>query len=133
MNGLENGRNFSLRQLVLSISYANGMGKELAPRGPARRLPRRNYMAFPRELRQAIPDLHAGRALELDSIDAQSSNTLLFGPLVQLKLLVKETGKLSGQFVIRMALQPDAARKLAIELNKLADTADQLPIATRSQ
>ncbi len=90
-------------------------------------------MAFPRELRQAIPDLHAGRALELDSIDAQSSNMLLFGPLVQLKLLVKETGKLSGQFVIRMDLQPDAARKLAIELNKLADAADQLPIATGSQ
>ena len=54
-------------------------------------------MAFPRELREAIPDLHTGRALELDSIDAQSSNTLLFGP----------------------------ARKLAAELNKLADVADQ--------
>jgi hypothetical protein len=89
-------------------------------------------MAFPRELRQAIPDLHAGRALELASVNGQSSNTLLFGPLVRLKLLVKETGKLSGQFVIRMDLQPEAARKLAIELNKLADAADQLPIATGS-
>src|SRR5271163_4948957 len=63
-------------------------------------------MAFPRELRQAIPDLHTGRALELDSINGQSCNTLLFGPLVRLKLLVKETGKLSGQFVVRMDLQP---------------------------
>jgi hypothetical protein len=101
------------------------MGNELAPQGdPARRLARRNYMAFPRELREAIPDLHTGRALELDSINGQSSNTLLLGPLVQLKLLVKETGKLSGQFIVRMDLQPDAARKLATELNKLADVAD---------
>lgn len=58
-------------------------------------------MAFPRELRQAIPNLHTGRALELDSINGQSCNTLLFGPLVRLKLLVKETGKLSGEFVVR--------------------------------
>ncbi len=83
-------------------------------------------MAFPRELREAIPDLHAGRALELDSIRGESSNTLLLGPLVQLKLQVKETGKLSGQFIVRMDLQPDAARRLAVELNKLADAADQL-------
>jgi hypothetical protein len=102
------------------------MGKELAPKGsPVRRLARRNYMAFPRELREAIPDLHAGRALELDSINGQSSNTFLLGPLVQLKLLVKETGKLSGQFIVRMDLQPDAARRLATELNKLADAADR--------
>jgi hypothetical protein len=102
------------------------MGNELAPKGnTVRRLARRNYMAFPRELREAIPDLHAGRALELDSIQGQSSNTLLFGPLVRLKLLVKETGKLSGQFIVRMDLQPDAARRLAAELNELADVADR--------
>jgi hypothetical protein len=102
------------------------MGNELAQESnPRWRLPRRNYMAFPRELREAIPDLHAGRALELDSVDGQSSNTLLLGPLVQLKLLVKETGKLSGQFVVRMDLQPDAARRLATELNELADAADR--------
>ena len=82
-------------------------------------------MAFPRELRVAIPDLHSGRALELDSIHGDSCNTLLLGPLVQLKLLVKETGKLTGQFIVRMDLQPDAARKLAAELNRLADVADQ--------
>lgn len=82
-------------------------------------------MAFPRELREAIPNLHAGRALELDSIHGQSSNTFMLGPRVQLKLLVKETGKLTGQFIVRMDLQPDAARKLATELNKLADAADQ--------
>jgi hypothetical protein len=83
-------------------------------------------MAFPRELRHAIPDLHAGRALEFDSINGQSCNTLLFGPLVRLKMLVKETGKLSGQFVVRMDHQPEAARELASQLNKLADAVEQL-------
>jgi hypothetical protein len=123
---VENDRNSWPPLNRISISYANSMSNELARRGPARLLPRRNYMAFPRELRHAIPDLHAGRALELDSIEGQSCNTLLFGPLVRLKLLVKETGKLSGQFVVRMDLQPDAARELATRLNKWADAAEQL-------
>jgi hypothetical protein len=106
------------------------MGNELAPiNNPVRSLPRRNYMAFPRELRDAIPDLHAGRSLELDSITGQSSNPIWRGPCVQLKLLVKETGNLTGRFVIRMDLQPDAARKLAAELTRLADEADRLPTA----
>jgi len=85
-----------------------------------RRLARGNSMAFPRELREAIPDLHAGRVLELDSIHGESADTPLFGPLVRLKLAVKETGKLGGQFVILMNLQPDAARELAAALTKLA-------------
>ena len=102
------------------------MGTELAPKNPPiRRLPRSNMMAFPRELRGAIPDLHGGRVLELDSINGRSSNTVLFGPLVELKLVVKETGKLSGQFAIRMNLQIDAARELAATLNRLADRAEQ--------
>jgi hypothetical protein len=101
------------------------MNKELARQNdPVWRLPRRNTMAFPRELREAIPDLHTGRALELDSINGQSSNSLLFGPLVKLKLVVKETGKLNARFVILMDLQPDAARELATELTRLADAAD---------
>jgi len=58
------------------------MGNELAQKSnAARRLARRNYMAFPRELREAISDLYAWRALELDSVNGQSSNTLLFSPL----------------------------------------------------
>ena len=81
-------------------------------------------MAFPRELRAAIPELHSGRILELDSIGGHASNTPLFGPLVELKLVVKETGKLSGQFVVRMALQPDAARKLSATLAELAERAE---------
>ena len=80
-------------------------------------------MAFPRELRGAIPDLHGGRVLELDCIDGQASK--FFGPLVALRLVVKETGKLSARFAIRMHLQIEAARELAATLNKLADTAEQ--------
>ncbi len=82
-------------------------------------------MAFPRELRGPIPDLHAGRVLELDSINGEPSRTLPFGPQVKLRLVVKETGKLSGEFVIRMDLQLDAARELAAMLTKLADAAEQ--------
>jgi hypothetical protein len=85
----------------------------------------RNTMAFPRELRNAIPDLHTGRVLELDSINGQASNTLLFGRIVELKLEVKETGKLKGRFVVRMALQVAAARQLAATLNELADEAEK--------
>jgi hypothetical protein len=103
------------------------MSSELTRKAvPARRrLARRNTMAFPRELRAAIPDLHAGRVLELDSINGRSSNTLLFGPLVELKRVVKETGKLRGEFVVRMGLQVDAARKLAATLTRLADEAEK--------
>ena len=107
------------------------MGKELARRrnSPARTPAHRNYMAFPRELRDAIPDLHSGRSLELDSITGQGSHSPLLGPRVQLKLLVKETGKLRGEFVVRMDLQPDAARKLAAELAHWADHAEKRPPA----
>jgi|SRR5580704_12041720 hypothetical protein len=85
---------------------------------------RRNMMAFPRELRGAIPDLHTGRVLDLASINGEATNTP-FGALVQLKLVVRETGKLPGQFVIRMDLQVEAARALAATLTKLADSAEQ--------
>jgi hypothetical protein len=108
-----------------TLVYDDSMSNELARQDdPVWRFPRRNTMAFPRELREAIPDPHAGRALELDSISGQSSNTSLFGPIVKLKLVVKETGKLTGQFVVLMDLQPDAARELADKLTKQADTAD---------
>lgn len=102
------------------------MGNEVARNNPMRRLPRRNYMAFPRELRQAIPDLHSGRALELHAINGQSADLPFYGPTVQLKLLVKETGRLSGEFVVGMNLQPEAARRLAAELTRLADEAERL-------
>jgi hypothetical protein len=99
------------------------MTKKLAVRGlPARRgATRRNVMEFPRELRDAIPDLHAGRILELDSISGTASNLSILGPPIDLKLVVKETGKLKGQFVIRMSLHPEEARKLGATLTELAD------------
>jgi hypothetical protein len=100
------------------------MSKSLAhTAAPSRRVARRNTMAFPRELREAIPDLHAGRVLELESVNGRASNRALFGPLVELKLVVQETGKLRGKYVVRMSLQPDAARKLAMTLGELADQA----------
>jgi hypothetical protein len=82
-------------------------------------------MAFPRTLRNAIPDLHGGRLLELDAINGLATNTTLFGPMVNLKLVVQETGKLKGKFVVGMALLPDAARKLAATLTQLAEEAER--------
>ena len=90
-----------------------------------RGLVRRNTMAFSRELRQAIPDLHAGRVLELDSINGRTSDIPVFSPPVELRLVVKETGKLTGEFVVVMGLQIDAARKLAATLTELADQAER--------
>ena len=84
-----------------------------------------NTMGFPRELREAIPDLHAGRVLDLDAISGFASHTLVMGRMVHLKLGVKETGKLSGTYVVGMALQVDAARQLAATLTKLADEAER--------
>jgi hypothetical protein len=96
------------------------------------RLPRGNTISFPRELREAISDLHTGRVLNLDSINGDASNTALLGALVELKLVVRETGKLSGQFVIRIDLQAEAARGLAATLTKLADLAEQSGSAEQS-
>lgn len=80
-------------------------------------------MAFPRALRDAIPPLHDGRVLQLDSIDGSASNLAPFGPIVQLRLIVNETGKRSDSFAVVMRLQPEAARKLAVTLETLASQA----------
>jgi hypothetical protein len=101
------------------------MTKEISRKGlPAKRRVsyKGNTMAFPRELRDAIPDLptYSGRVLELESIDGTISETLLFGRRVHLKMKVTETGKLSGKFVVRVDLQADAARALAETLIQLA-------------
>ena len=107
--------------------YTEPMSTEVTRKSAAirRALARRNSMAFPRALRDAISPIHDGRFLELDSINGQASNTALFGPFVELKLVVKETGKLRDSFVVLMRLQPDAARKLAATLIDLADQAGQ--------
>ena len=106
------------------------MAKEVSRKTvPARRryLFGGNTMGFPRELREAIPDLptYVGRFLEIDSINGEASNTRLLGPRVHLKVVVKETGKLKGEFVIRIELEPDAARALAETLTQLADKSDK--------
>lgn len=109
-----------------------GKGKELTRRGvvPARRrrLTLRNTMAFPRELREAIPDLPtcAGRILELDAVSGEAADSFLYGPGVHLRLVVKETGKLKGEFVVRMDLRVDAARALAARLIELAKQAEEM-------
>jgi len=92
------------------------------------RLPRNNHMAFPRELRDAIPDLptYVGRLLHLDSVTGNHSKSDLFGARVHLSLVVKETGKLKGRYTLRMDLQPEAARQLAETLLKLADQVDPM-------
>jgi hypothetical protein len=100
------------------------MSKEISvPGTPARRRSERNrnMILFPRELRDAIPDLHGGRLLELVSIDGKAGTTLWSGRSVHLTMLVAETGKLKGKFEVRVDLQPDAARALAETLVKLAD------------
>ncbi|MEO8026764.1 MAG: hypothetical protein ABI823_09825 [Bryobacteraceae bacterium] len=89
------------------------------------RLARRNTMAFPRELRSAIPELHDGRVLELDSIEGHAADVVLRGPEVQLKFLVKETGQLKGEFEVLMNLQPEAAHALAATLSELAKLAEE--------
>jgi hypothetical protein len=98
---------------------------------PAARLRRRNYMTFPRELRDAIPDLptYVGRTLELASTDGEASNSTLFGARVHLGLGIQETGKLKGRFTVRMDLEVEAARALAASLVELADRAEKLPEA----
>jgi hypothetical protein len=109
--------------------YTVFMGKQLsrntvARRGTLRvRLTPYNTIAFPRELREAIPDLPTcvGRVLKLDSVNGKASNSELFGPRIHLSLAVRETGKLKGKFVIRIDLLPEAARTLAATLTRLAD------------
>jgi hypothetical protein len=80
-----------------------------------------NTIAFPRALRDAIPDLHGGRVLKLDSVTAGVSRAEFFGEHIQLNLTASETGKLTGEFVVRVDLLPEAARTLAETLTRLAD------------
>ncbi|MGD0776179.1 MAG: hypothetical protein ABSC05_25465 [Candidatus Solibacter sp.] len=99
------------------------MSKQLSRTTVARsyRLTPYNTIAFPRELREAIPDLPTcvGRVLKLDSVNGKASNTDLYGRRIHLSLVVRETGRLKGRFVVRMDLLPEAARTLAATLTRL--------------
>ena len=99
------------------------MSKQLSRTTVARRyrLTPYNTIAFPRELRDAIPDLHGGRVLKLASVTAGVSRAEFLGEHIQLNLTASETGKLSGEFVVRVDLLPEAARTLAATLTRLAD------------
>jgi hypothetical protein len=99
------------------------MSKEFSPTAVARRyrLTPYNTIAFPRALRDAIPDLHGGRVLKLASVTAGVSRAEFFGEHIQLNLTASETGALSGEFVVRVDLLPEAARILAATLARLAD------------
>ena len=98
------------------------MSKQLTRTSVARRyrLTPYNTIAFPRGLRDAIPDLHGGRVLKLDSVTAGLSRAEFFGDHIQLNLTARETGRLSGEFVVRVDLLPEAARALAETLSRLA-------------
>jgi hypothetical protein len=98
------------------------MSKQLSRTTVARRYRPTPYntIAFPRALRDAIPDLHGGRVLKLDSVTAGLSRAEFFGDHVQLNLTARETGSLNGEFVVRVDLLPEAARTLAEALARLA-------------
>jgi hypothetical protein len=99
----------------------------VARRGTLRvRLTPYNTIAFPRELRAAIPDLPTcvGRVLKLDSVGGKASNTSLYGERIHLSLAACETGKLKGKFVVRIDLLPEAARTLGATLARLAGEVD---------
>jgi hypothetical protein len=86
-----------------------------------------NTMTFPRQLRDAIPDLPTcvGRMLEIASMDGDVSDLPLSGRRVRLRFTVKETGKLAGEFPVVVELQPAAARTLADNLRELAGDAER--------
>src|SRR5947209_3485733 len=84
-----------------------------------------NTMIFPQALREAIPELCNGRALQVDSIDGHASNTQLIGPRVQAKFVTRETGSLHGVYDIWLDLDTAAARLLAETLLRLSDEAER--------
>ena len=103
--------------------YTVFMSKELT-RGTVSRRPRitpYNAIAFPRSLRDAIPDLHGGRALKLDEVTALISRAEFFEDHIQLNFTARETGKLSGEYVVRVDLLAEAARELGETLVRLAN------------
>ena len=63
--------------------------------------------------------------LKLDSVTARVSRAEFFGEHVQVNLRVCETGKLNGEFTVRVDLLPEAARTLAATLTRLADEVEK--------
>ena len=79
------------------------------------------YHHFPRALRDAIPDLHGGRTLKLDEVTGLISRGEFFEDHIQLNFTARETGKLSGEYVVRVDLLVEAARELGETLLRLVN------------
>ena len=86
----------------------------------------RNPAPFVNHRPSAQLESPADNILALVHVFSNLIGRAFYGPLVELKLVVKETGKLTGEFVIRMGLQIEAARELAATLTKLADAAEAI-------
>src|SRR5438105_15056055 len=88
-----------------------------------------NWITFPQQLRDAIPDWQpcAGRVLQLDSVDAGPSDSEWVGRRVAVKLRVCETGKLDGVFEIAISLNVTAAQVLGETLCRAAAQAAAVP------
>jgi hypothetical protein len=86
-----------------------------------------NWITFPSELRDAIPDFEpcAGRVLQLESVDIAPTDTTWTGRRVAVKLKAVETGKLTGSFDVVLSLDPHAALSLADLLKSAAERAMQ--------
>ncbi len=103
--------------------YTVFMSKEIT-RGTVSRSTRMtpyNTITFPRGLRDAIPNLHGGRTLKLDEVTGLISRAEFFEDHIQLNFTARETGKLSGEYVVRVDLLADAARELGETLARLAN------------
>jgi hypothetical protein len=100
---------------LLSPPAAPGLRRRLNP----------NRIFLPRALRDAIPNLPTciGRDLVLEGLSGRVADNVFMGRYVHLELLAVETGKLTGQFPLRISLSVEAARALAENLTKLADQA----------
>ena len=66
-----------------------------------------------------------GASSSSDSVTAGVSRAEFFGEHIQLNLTARETGTLSGEFVVRVDLLPEAARTLAETLTRLADEVEK--------
>lgn len=90
--------------------------------------PRANWVLFPRELRDAIPDFEpcAGRLLQLENADVAPSDHEWLGRRVSLRLTVCETGKLTGSFDVVVSLNIEAAKTLGELLHAASEKASEL-------
>ena len=107
---------------------AQGFPIQNRPRWP-------NTIAFPKELRDAIPT-YCSRALVFDSVSGSHYDGTQFAVMMgravpdgkmartQVQMLVHETGKLDGQFTLQVDMDAETTRALGKFLMELADQAE---------